>query len=1426
MNKSSKVLASAILFLSAIAPARAALPGSGTASLANPLVSWDGELKVATGSATCNGASDPACDNFQLTVLAPSDPFTVEIRFEPTSPDGLPAGDWDMQIFDPSGSVIGSSGNSPGQAEVVVLNSPASGTYTVAGAPFAPTAGYAASASLALQPGGGTGSGGEGPSYANYTDPSGRDNGEPSIGVNWQSEIEDNGGSAMYISGLQTLRVRFDDCTSPASLREENAAGDKDWIDVSPLSHVASLDPIIFTDPETGRTFSSQLAGKTSLLESTDDDGENWLQCSGSGINSGVDHQTIGGGPLAPPLTGGTALYPNGVYYCSQDAAVAQCGLSIDGCRTFGAANPIYNLTECGGLHGHLKVAPDGTAFVPNKSCGGEQGVAVSTDNGITWTVNTIPGSVSGTWDPSVGIGTDGTVYFGFGNGDGEPMASVSTNGGTSWSTPAPLGAAFGIKDTAFASVVAGDGDRAAIAFLGTTTPNSSGDNPNHSAAWYLYVATTYDRGATWSTVNVTPGDPVQRGTICSGGFGGCDNGTRNLLDFMDIQVDLRGRPLVAYADGCVGECVNNPLVNTLAAVSKIARLKDGKGLFSAFDAPPGPPSTPLVSAAAIGSDVDLTWDEPAANGEPITGYNVYRETATSGGLDLIGQTAVNVRRLTDVGGNLETDPLYEVRAVNALGESITKSGCFNLVGPGGSGIDPGDPCSVDGLLIAIDPSGDEEGLTATAAHDIISVAISERAEDLDGNSMIDEKIFTILKVSDLSDLPANTIWRTEWTAPNGTVYFTSMRTGETPQVVAPTFSYGWLDTSTGSIYRTVADADYGSFSGDGAIRIAVSLDKFDVISGAGGATGMGPGATLNAVQASTNTLIGVVGSGLLQTNDETVAGTYYMIGNEACVNQAPSAVDDTAATDIETAVVIDVLANDTDPENDPLSLQDAGPAANGSVAIVTDAGGQKVEYTPAAGFSGTDTFNYTISDGQGNTASAEVTVIVNEVIDNHDPEPLDDAASTNEGQSVVIAVLANDSDPDDDPLTVSSVTQPTHGSTAINPDSTVTYTPNPGFFGVDTFSYTASDGRGGTADATVTVTVHEEHQNTAPQAANDAATTDENVAVTISVLANDSDADGDSLTVSGTSQPAHGDAVVNGDATVTYTPNAGFIGTDAFTYTISDGRGGSAGATVSVMVQSTNQGPIAVNDYAVADEDMAVTVAVLANDSDPDGDSLTVSGVSQPANGLAEVNGDDSITYTPDGGFFGTDAFTYMISDGRGGSAGATVSVNVRATGNGGGGSDSDSHGDSDSEDADSDGVPNDEDSDDDNDGVSDDQDSDDDGDGIEDEFDSPDKKEKKSKKDDAAAPQASTSYTLAVEDETLLLMALVESTRADMLTVEFYDPTGSLVATSVPGPDRVLATTVPLSSGDYTVTVRNAAAEVVEYKVTLIGQVPWPAL
>jgi CshA-type fibril repeat protein/VCBS repeat-containing protein len=409
--------------------------------------------------------------------------------------------------------------------------------------------------------------------------------------------------------------------------------------------------------------------------------------------------------------------------------------------------------------------------------------------------------------------------------------------------------------------------------------------------------------------------------------------------------------------------------------------------------------------------------------------------------------------------------------------------------------------------------------------------------------------------------------------------------------------------------------------------------------------------------------------SGLLALPGELLAGTMYLAevqenGDEDVLielsqpsdtpvdDQAPVAANDSAETDENTPVVIPVLANDSDPDGDPLSIDSVTQPANGSVTINPDG---TLTYTPDEGYTGTDSFTYTVTDGDL-TDTATVTVTVNEV--NEAPVAANDSATTEEDTPVTIDVLANDADPNaDDTLSVTSVGSPANGTASINPDGTITYTPNAGFFGTDSFTYTVSDGEL-TDTATVTVTVNE--VNEAPVAANDSAETDENTPIVIPVLANDSDPDGDPLSIDSVTQPANGSVTIDPDGTITYTPDEGYTGTDSFTYTVSDGQGGTATATVTVTVTAVNQDPVANNDTATTTQNTAVTIPVLANDSDPDGDPLSIDSVTQPANGTVTIDPDGTITYTPDEGYTGTDSFTYTVSDGQGGTATATVMVTV----------------------------------------------------------------------------------------------------------------------------------------------------------------------
>ena len=380
-----------------------------------------------------------------------------------------------------------------------------------------------------------------------------------------------------------------------------------------------------------------------------------------------------------------------------------------------------------------------------------------------------------------------------------------------------------------------------------------------------------------------------------------------------------------------------------------------------------------------------------------------------------------------------------------------------------------------------------------------------------------------------------------------------------------------------------------------------------------------------------------------------------------AVTDPAPTARDDIASTRAGAPATITVLANDGDPAGAPLTVTSAGTGAgapgHGAVAINPDG---TITYTPDAGFGGTDSFTYAISDGQGGTASATVAVTV---LPNGAPTARPDQAATTAGAPVTVAVLANDSDPNGDPLVVTAAAA-AHGTVAINPDGTLTYTPQAGFTGVDAVTYSISDGQGGTAGSTVSVTV-EPAANGAPRARPDQAATPADTPVRVAVLANDTDPDGDPLTVTDVGAAMHGAVTRNGDGTLTYTPGAGFTGADSFTYAISDGRGGSATARVDVTVgPAPDAPPIARGDQASTPANTPVQIAVLANDSDPDGDPLTITAVGAPGHGAVALNGDGTLTYTPAAGFTGVDSFTYTISDGRGGSASQVVDVSVGAAG------------------------------------------------------------------------------------------------------------------------------------------------------------------
>jgi len=341
------------------------------------------------------------------------------------------------------------------------------------------------------------------------------------------------------------------------------------------------------------------------------------------------------------------------------------------------------------------------------------------------------------------------------------------------------------------------------------------------------------------------------------------------------------------------------------------------------------------------------------------------------------------------------------------------------------------------------------------------------------------------------------------------------------------------------------------------------------------------------------------------------------------------------------------VLTNDSDVDGDTLTASVVNGVSHGSLNLN---GNGSFTYTHNGTDSDQDSFTYQVSDGQGGTDTAKVSITIISV--NHAPNAVADTFDVNEDESRTDNVLANDSDVDGDTLTASLVSSVSNGNLTLNGNGSFTYTPNPDYNGSDTFTYEANDGRdepNSTDTATVTITVNPVNDD--PIAVDDNTfEVNEDESLTDNVLTNDFDVDGDTLTASLVNGVSHGSLNLNDNGSFTYTPNENYSGTDSFTYQVSDGQGGTDTATVSITVNPVNDQPNAVNDNTFeVNEGESLTGNVLANDSDPDGDTLTASLVSDVSNGNLTLKEDGSFTYEPNENYSGIDTFTYEANDGQG---------------------------------------------------------------------------------------------------------------------------------------------------------------------------------
>jgi len=388
-------------------------------------------------------------------------------------------------------------------------------------------------------------------------------------------------------------------------------------------------------------------------------------------------------------------------------------------------------------------------------------------------------------------------------------------------------------------------------------------------------------------------------------------------------------------------------------------------------------------------------------------------------------------------------------------------------------------------------------------------------------------------------------------------------------------------------------------------------------------------------------------------------------------------------------------LTNDSDVDGHPLTIIEINgvaltpgtaqtiPVTNGTVTVSASG---VITFTPTAGYTGTVTFPYTISDGHGGTVTADISVVVTNIA----PVAVDDTSTTLSDVPVVVNVLSNDTDANGDPLTITQINGVTpvvgtpivvpNGTVTLNADGTLTVTPDAGYTGVVTFPYTVSDGNGGTDTGSVSVTVVESTPTTTVVVNDDAVSTVSGTPVSLNPLQNDVTSGLDPITVvsingvtltPGTAQTIpvpNGVVTVSATGEIVFTPNPGFVGTVTIPYVGSDGVNTDSGV---VTVTVTNTAPVVADDGADTIMDTPVTLDVLTNDYDANGSTLTITQINGVTpvvgtpitvpNGTVTLNADGTLTVTPDAGYIGVITFPYTVSDGNGGTDTAQVTVTVQ---------------------------------------------------------------------------------------------------------------------------------------------------------------------
>ena len=783
----------------------------------------------------CNNPAQP-CDDFALTTDLPAGFSTehpgasikVTLSWTPTGNSGK--ADYDLYVYQnprtdcptpdctktnggQAADFQSASGANPEIATIPV--SEGTHNYTIKVVPYTPT-GETVTVSAELITGGSTGSatfGGADPTvpgqprFQNFYAPPGSaksKSGEFNIGFNPKS------GRIMTMNDGPVWRLTPPELLTPA----QPACCEALWEDKSDSTVAFGLDPILWTDQKSGRTFASNsTVGANAVYAYSDNDGDSWTPFGIAAPNGGADHESIGTGPypallsaLNTPLNQGQA-----VYYCSQDiVGPAECYRSDDLGVSYGPSTVAYTGQGssapngmCGGLHGHIHVAPDGAVWLPIPQCSGQQGGAFSTDGGITWHLFQVPGAFSQRpgADPSIAIDSDSTVYYAYINN--EPVAQGQPPEGHArvqvghldavsnviiWTNNFDLGATHGIVNAVEIEAVGGSSGRAAVGFIGSDVP---GDYQalSYPGRWFAFIATTYDGGKNWTTVNATPNDPVQSktGVWQSGG----SNLQRNLLDFNEITVDDKGRVLYGYSDGCVSTgCIAGTGPNDFVGFMRVARQTGGKSIFESNDANTDtigalPPKPACLSGERDATAAYLTWKAPDNGGADITKYQVFRGTASgSESPTPIGTTTTKTSFVDRTVDPAVSDYYYFVQAINSAGTGLPS----NEVDLKVVTISANVVTSCSGLNVITDNVGDALNPAPGAQGPVDNVDISAVSFSADNPLTT---ITTVTSIANLSSTPAPgnafMIYRVAWIAPNGKTYATEAQVSAGDTVV-----YGW----------------------------------------------------------------------------------------------------------------------------------------------------------------------------------------------------------------------------------------------------------------------------------------------------------------------------------------------------------------------------------------------------------------------------------------------------------------------------------------------------------------------------------------------------------------------------------------------------------------------------------------------------------